>query len=46
MGRAANIHIIIALQRPETSVLDGRLEIIISKDWFRKSQSRNFKDGI
>ncbi len=29
MGRAANIHVIMALQRPETSVLDGAIEIII-----------------
>ncbi len=36
-----SIHIIMALQRP-TSV-DGRLEIIISKDWFRKSKDENFK---
>ncbi len=28
MGRAANIHIIMALQRPETSV-DGAIRIII-----------------
>ncbi len=36
MGRAANIHIIMALQRPETSVLDGAIRIIINGDEISK----------
>ncbi len=34
-----------ALQRQNIDIRVGRLEIIISKDWFRKSQDE-FQDGI
>ncbi len=47
MGRAANIHIIMALQRPETSVLDGAIRnnypVRISLEEISRWE---FQDGI
>ncbi len=43
MGRAANIHIIMALQRPNISIRWSDQRYYPYKDWFRNLKDENFK---
>ncbi len=45
MGRSANVHLLMALQRAETSVvIDGAIRDNFTLNWYEEFISRKFQD--